>query len=170
MTAAPSVLILKLLAACPQRCAALLQCEHESSLSKGSSIVMVYGNRIAELRKKHNYTQADMASALGISRSALSHYELNRREPDLDTLYRIAEMFNVTIDYVLGRSDQPHAVHANATPVKPHVAQFVDSLELSDTQILEQFEITLDGQPLTEEEAKLFIDFIRNQRGIPAHV
>lgn len=126
---------------------------------------MKYGNRIAELRKKHNYTQADMAAVLGISRSALSHYELNRREPDFGTLHRIAELFHVSIDYVLGRTDLPDA----SLQPNHNIIDFVDSLELSDTQILEQFSLTLDGQPVTAEEAKLFIDFIRSQRNVPAH-
>lgn len=52
-------------------------------------------------------TQEGLAAKLGISRSALSHYEKNRREPDYATLSMLADLFNVSTDYLLGRTDEP---------------------------------------------------------------
>jgi transcriptional regulator with XRE-family HTH domain len=63
------------------------------------------GNRITLLREKHALTQEELARKLGISRSALSHYETNRREPDYETLSKLADMFLVSVDYLLGRTD-----------------------------------------------------------------
>jgi len=65
------------------------------------------GDRIAYLREQKGYTQEELASRLGISRSALSHYEKNRREPDLKTLNDIADFFQVTVDYLFGRTPRP---------------------------------------------------------------
>lgn len=46
----------------------------------------MFGKRIVELRKKLGLTQAELAGTLGISRSALSLYEIEKREPDIETL------------------------------------------------------------------------------------
>lgn len=65
-------------------------------------IEMSVGNRISELRNKRNLTQDGLANRVGISRAALSHYEKDRREPDYDTLVKLADFFDVTTDFLLG--------------------------------------------------------------------
>ncbi|WP_342778517.1 helix-turn-helix transcriptional regulator [Paenibacillus sinopodophylli] len=45
--------------------------------------------------------------ALGISRAAISHYEKNRREPDSETLSKFADSYQVTVDYLVGRTLVP---------------------------------------------------------------
>lgn len=59
--------------------------------------------KLRELRKQNNLTQSDMAAILGISRQAYSNYELGTREADHITLIKLADYFNVTTDYLLGR-------------------------------------------------------------------
>lgn len=119
---------------------------------------MKSGERIARLREKHSMTQEDLAGKLGITRASLSHYENNRREPDYDTTVRIANLFNVSVDYLMGRTEDPHKI------LDDDVRQFVDSLELSDEKILDAFSLTIDGMKLTPEEAKRFIAFVRAER------
>lgn len=68
---------------------------------------MKYGNRIQALRAEQSLTQEELAQRIDISRAALSHYEKNRREPDYDTLQKLARYFGVTTDYILGRTDDP---------------------------------------------------------------
>ncbi|MCP3773451.1 helix-turn-helix domain-containing protein [Paenibacillus sp. MZ04-78.2] len=116
------------------------------------------GNRIAALREKQGLTQEELSFKLDISRASLSHYEKNRREPDYDTLVKIANHFKVSIDYLLGRTQDPEMV------LDQQVRQFVDSLELSDERILQHFALTIDGKQLTPEEAKRFIAFVRAER------
>ncbi|GLI06371.1 MULTISPECIES: helix-turn-helix domain-containing protein [Paenibacillus] len=116
------------------------------------------GNRIAALREKQGLTQEELSLKLDISRASLSHYEKNRREPDYDTLVKIANHFKVSIDYLLGRTQDPEMV------LDQQVRQFVDSLELSDERILQHFTLTIDGKQLTPEEAKRFIAFVRAER------
>lgn len=60
------------------------------------------GGKIAELRKKLGLNQEELAKKIGVSRSALSLYEIDRREPDLETVKKIASLFGVTTDYLLG--------------------------------------------------------------------
>jgi transcriptional regulator with XRE-family HTH domain len=118
------------------------------------------GNRIADLRSERKLTQEELALKLGITRAALSHYENNRREPDHETTQKVADFFNVTIDYLLGRSNDPKSMLDHAT------REFVDSLELSDQEILSRFNLTIDGQRLSVEEARRFIAFIRAERSL----
>ena len=119
---------------------------------------MNYGNRIAELREKRGWTQEELASTVGITRAALSHYEKNRRKPDFETLTLLADRFDVSIDYLIGRTKQEKMT------MDGEVRDFVDGLELSDQDLLERFNLTIDGRKLSEEEAKRFIAFVRMER------
>ena len=116
------------------------------------------GNRIAELREKRGWTQEELSKAIGITRAALSHYEKNRRKPDFEILTKLADQFNVSIDYLIGRTKDPNA------ELEQNVRDFVDQLELSDDDLLERFNLTVDGRSLSEEEARRFIAFIRMER------
>lgn len=121
---------------------------------------MNYGKRIATLRDKQGWTQEELSRRLGISRAALSHYEKNRREPDFETLTKLADIFNVSIDYLVGRTNNPGSL------LDEDVRAFTDHLELSDEAILSKFSLTIDGKQLSEEEAKRFIAFVRAERAI----
>jgi len=66
---------------------------------------MTFSDRLKELRKEKNLTQEDLAKILEISRSTIAGYETERKEPDYETLKKIADFFNVSIDYLLGRTD-----------------------------------------------------------------
>lgn len=63
------------------------------------------GKKLRELREKSGKTQKDMADLLCINRVSYTQYENNKRTPPPDTLKRIAEIFNVSVDYLLGTSD-----------------------------------------------------------------
>ena len=58
-----------------------------------------------QLRKARGLSQEALAGALGISYSAYRRYESGEREPDASTLWKIADYYTVTVDYLLGRSD-----------------------------------------------------------------
>jgi len=62
------------------------------------------GTRLKKLRKDKNLTQAELSLRLSISRSSLSLYEINKREPDCETINKIADFFEVSLDYLYGRS------------------------------------------------------------------
>lgn len=59
-------------------------------------------NRIKELRAKNRIKQAELAAAIRVSQAALSGYETEKYEADLDTYKRIADFFGVTLGYLLG--------------------------------------------------------------------
>lgn len=65
------------------------------------------GERLKNLRKSMGFTQDELAERLSISRSSLSLYEIDKRDPDSDTFNKIADFFQVSLDYLNGRTDEP---------------------------------------------------------------
>ena len=65
---------------------------------------MTNGERIKYLREKNGFTQKDIATKLGVEPAAISKYELDMREPNIEALIKLATIFNVSIDYLLGRT------------------------------------------------------------------
>lgn len=61
--------------------------------------------RMKELRKERNLRQEDIATELGIGITTYCRYELGMREPTVAILVRMADYYDVTTDYLLGRSD-----------------------------------------------------------------
>ncbi len=58
-----------------------------------------------DLRKEFNYNQNDVAEKIGVTRSTVSDWETQRSEPSVAQLNKIADLFNVSIDYLVGRED-----------------------------------------------------------------
>lgn len=59
------------------------------------------GEKLKILRKKNNLTQNELAEKLGVSTGAVGLWELNKREPDLEMLVKISEIFKVSTDYLI---------------------------------------------------------------------
>lgn len=66
---------------------------------------MEFKERLAFLRKEKNLNQEDFAKKLGYTRTAISAWEVGRNEPSNADTIKIADFFNVSIDYLLGKSD-----------------------------------------------------------------
>ena len=64
-------------------------------------------NRLRELRKSRGYTQVSLQMQTGIEQSLLSKFESGERIPPTETLLRLAEFYNVSIDYILYRTEKP---------------------------------------------------------------
>jgi HTH-type transcriptional regulator, competence development regulator len=63
-------------------------------------------NKLIELRKEKKLRQEDIAKILGIARTTYAMYEQGNREPDFDTLNKMADYFEVSVDYLLGREQK----------------------------------------------------------------
>ena len=59
---------------------------------------------LSEYRKRAGLTQKEVGDHIGISSQAVSKWENGQAEPDIDTLYRLAELYNTTVDELVGRS------------------------------------------------------------------
>lgn len=64
--------------------------------------------RLKELRKQKGISQLKLAMDLSTNQNTISRYETGEREADYETLIKIADYFNVSIDYLLGRTDNPN--------------------------------------------------------------
>lgn len=69
------------------------------------------GDRIKLLRKEQEITQEQLADWLNVSRSSIKGYENDGVEPSLNVLIKIADRFNVSLDYLLGRTEEKHNVN-----------------------------------------------------------
>ncbi|MBE6115994.1 MAG: helix-turn-helix domain-containing protein [Erysipelotrichaceae bacterium] len=65
-----------------------------------------FGTRLADLRREHNLTQNDIADRLNISAQAVSKWENDLTSPDIDTLLKLSDIFNITVDELLGKKKQ----------------------------------------------------------------
>ena len=68
---------------------------------------MIY-RRIRDLREDHDLTQKKLSLILNCSQQVYSNYELGQRDIPTDILIRLAEFYNVSVDYILGITDIPH--------------------------------------------------------------
>lgn len=63
------------------------------------------GERLIELREKSGLSKVEMAEKLGVNKSSITRYETNEIKPNLDMMLKIAELFNVTLDWLVGFED-----------------------------------------------------------------
>lgn len=68
---------------------------------------MNFGERLIEVRKEYGYTRESLAKSLGISKYTLRNYELGATEPGHTFLKQISDFFHVSIDYLMGLTDEP---------------------------------------------------------------
>lgn len=64
-----------------------------------------FGNKLKELRNQNKMTQQQLAAQIGVSKSVISYYELQERIPSPEILLKLASVFHVSTDYLLGISN-----------------------------------------------------------------
>ena len=67
----------------------------------------LFAQRLRTLRTLSNVTVADICEAVGITKSAVSRFEHGKDNPNCNTLIALADYFDVSLDYLVGRSDDP---------------------------------------------------------------
>ncbi|MFD3271471.1 helix-turn-helix domain-containing protein [Paenibacillus dendritiformis] len=114
------------------------------------------GTRIREIRKALKRSGTEVANKLGISSPYYYDIEKGKRNLNAELAVKLAEIFGVSVDYLLGVDD--------TEPDDKNELEFLRKLDLSDKELLEQFDLQLDGVPVTDEEAKNVIAFLRTMR------
>lgn len=99
--------------------------------------------RLVELRNSKGLTQQQVADKIELSRARLNNYEQGIRQPDIDTTIKLANFYNVTTDYILGKLNNK----TDLTPTEPKKPKDLK-------RILEQHEIMFDGVPIDEDAKK----------------
>lgn len=110
--------------------------------------------RLKYLRVENNITQSKLASKLRLSQQTISGYENGTRIPDQTTLEILANFFDVTIDYLTGRTDNPNTLMFgnNSLPKKLkqdsvdylEISKYVKDYGLSRNEIKEILELALE--------------------------
>lgn len=68
----------------------------------------MFEKRLRQLREQNGYqTQQSLADALGVAQSTVANWEAGRREPNHETTLRLADFFRVSVDYLMGRTEEP---------------------------------------------------------------
>ena len=80
-----------------------------------------FGSILRNLRISRDITQSDLAAKLGVSRSTVGMYETGAREPDFEAMEAIADIFNVDMDYLMGRSqvERKHPITPPESEIPP---------------------------------------------------
>lgn len=112
-------------------------------------------NRFKELRIKKGLTQQNLADLLKIDRTSISKYENGKQLPEIEILKDMAKFFNVTTDYLLGRSDTPDIVAEQATQYRTREQNEKIADELIRI-LIEKGEIE-EGEELSEEKLEKLI-------------
>lgn len=68
---------------------------------------MIFSDRMKQLRHAQGITQKQLAQDAHLSELAIQNYESQRRKPAFDALIALADYFDVSLDYLVGRSDDP---------------------------------------------------------------
>lgn len=93
------------------------------------------GQRLKQLRSERDLTQAQLGNLLGLSKSVISSYENNVHYPPYDILLRLANIFGVSTDYLLGAEpEQTINVEGLTTTQIKAVSSFVNELKLMNKE------------------------------------
>ncbi len=115
---------------------------------------MNFGEKLKKARMDKGITQTELANLLEITQQGYANYENGRREPDIKTLIRLANFFDVSLDYLIGATDDP-------TP--PNKKPLTNSQRVIKLQeILSKIELNIDE----DEALETIIKFINSNKEI----
>lgn len=119
----------------------------------------MFGTILKNLRLEKNITQKDLAKHLGVSDRSVGYYETGQRTPPPDILEKIADYFNVTVDFLLGRTEERN----------PHSEKNIEEEYKDEIEALEEFrQIMIDKgfdyeDKTYEELAEIIVKHIKIQ-------
>jgi transcriptional regulator with XRE-family HTH domain len=102
---------------------------------------------LSELRKKRKWSLQDTADQLGMAKSTYAGYESGYREPSLQSLMQMADLFETTVDFIIGRTEEDQ-----------------DTIEIRDLLNSPDHRLSIDGEPLSSDELIDFVAFVRMRR------
>lgn len=89
----------------------------------------MFSETLKKLRLSHNLNQVQLAQKLNVSKQAISNWENNNIQPSIDILIKIADIFSVSTDYLLGRDQQTSLDVSGLTPTQQaHIQQIIKDI------------------------------------------
>lgn len=118
----------------------------------------IFAKRLRALRENKGLTQKEVGSLIGITDAAVGMWEQGRRLPDAETMARLAEIFGVTVNYLLGIDD-------SSTYKDPSTLSWwyrdTPPTDVELEEFLKNANVHFDGTPLTEEDKDDIIAYLR---------
>lgn len=115
--------------------------------------MITLSDRLKELRKENNMTQSDLGKILGVGKTTISMYENGNSTPNDEIKLKIAEYFNISLDYLLGKSEIKNYTNLD-TPMSK-IDKFVKENKINT--LAAHFE----GEEFTEDDLEDIENFIR---------
>lgn len=103
--------------------------------------------RLKELREAAGYSQYSFAREFGVAQSTVGGWEAGKREPNFETIQRIADFFGVSVDYLLGRADEKKS----PALTKKDERDIEKILAAAKIQLENQEGLMFDGDPASPE-------------------
>ena len=104
----------------------------------------MFSERLKSLRIQHNLTQKQIAEFLGTSQPSYQNWEKGTRKPSRNTIQKIADFFNVSTDYLLGKTDIPDL-----------------DLEVDIDNAIDN-SVAYDGTPITDNDREIIKNFLKD--------
>ena len=112
-----------------------------------------FKDRLRFLRENKKITQKELAKLINVAESTVSMYERGEREPSFEIAVRLANLFNVSIDYLLGRTDDPTPPQQPSTS-RTNIPSWATKKDIRDFKRMleEDAPVMFDGVPLDDED------------------
>lgn len=121
---------------------------------------MTFKDRFTELRVKADLTQQEIATILHSTRSTIAGYEKQNREPKYEILIQIADFFDVSVDYLIGRTNEPKPIFIPARALRSDQRELLVLYEklgqINRAVLLERGRALLDME--AEENDQVLLD------------
>jgi transcriptional regulator with XRE-family HTH domain len=116
-------------------------------------INIILGKNIKDLRTKNNYLQKEISQYLQVAASTYSQYENSKSRPDYETLIKLAKLYNVSIDFILGYkvNEKNTNKKINITNLSPGIElHYLNDKKVTDEK-LEIIKSIIDLETITKE-------------------
>lgn len=114
---------------------------------------MEYGDVLKNLRNRKGLSQRELADRLKINRSTYARYETSSTQPDYETLKKLAQFHDVTVDYILGVSNekQPQLTEKDERDIAKRIAALREDLANAEG-------LSFHGEPMSEEAIESLLE------------
>lgn len=114
-------------------------------------------NRIKQLREENNWTQLELSKKMNCAMSSIAMYENETRKPSMEVLIKLSEIFDCSIDYILGKSDIRNPEKAQEDPlglakIGFSMDNYTPPTEKQKEQIRDLLEVILKDNKKTKDD------------------
>ncbi|GMQ63524.1 helix-turn-helix domain-containing protein [Vallitalea maricola] len=123
----------------------------------------MFSKRLKLLRLNKNLSQKNLATYLNISPSTIGMYEQGRRQPDQETLQKLANYFNVNIDYLLGRTNNPVPLDSSDNNIN-HNKEIDQKINDLIKEVEKTDGLMFSGGPMDEPTREVLLKMLRTTK------